>query len=47
MIGTEAEELVYLYGACNRKLFYPRTGTDAQVMFSDRFHNAEYHIALP
>ena len=44
LIGAEAEELVYLYGACNRRLFYPRIGTDARLIFVDRFSNTEYSI---
>lgn len=46
LIGVEAESLAYLFGACNRKVFYPRIGTDAQLMFADRFTNVEYHISL-
>ena len=44
VIGIEAESLAYLFGACNRKVFYPRIGTDSQLMFADRFTNAEYEI---
>jgi hypothetical protein len=44
LIGAEAEELAYLYGACNRKVFYPRIGTDAQLTFANRFTNSEYAI---
>lgn len=46
MIGSESEALVYLYGACNRAEFYPRIGTDAQLVFCDRFRNSEYAISL-
>lgn len=44
IIGSEAEELAYLYGACNRKVFYPRIGTETQLMFVDRFNTSEYAI---
>lgn len=44
LIGVEAESLAYLFGACNRRVFYPRIGTDAQLLFADRFTNAEYEI---
>jgi hypothetical protein len=44
LIGTTAEELAYLYGACNRNVFYPRIGTEAQLRFADRFTNTEYAI---
>jgi hypothetical protein len=44
LIGKEAEELAYLYGACDRKAFYPRIGTEAQLLFADRFKSSEYAI---
>jgi hypothetical protein len=44
LIGPATEELVYLYGACNRKVFYPRIGTEEQLTFADRFTNSEYAI---
>lgn len=44
LIGTEAEQLVYLYGACHRRVFYPRIGTPDQLAFSDRFCDSEYTI---
>ena len=44
IIGAEAEALVYLYGACDRTVFYPRIGTEAQLVFADRFSNGEYDI---
>lgn len=44
LIGVEAESLAYLFGACNRRVFYPRLGTDFQLMFADRFTNTEYEI---
>ena len=44
LIGVEAESLAYLFGACNRRLFYPRIGTASQLMFADRFTHAEYEI---
>jgi hypothetical protein len=46
LIGVEAESLAYLFGACNRRVFYPRIGTDSQLMFADRFTNAEYEIGF-
>lgn len=45
LIGTEAEEIVYLYGACDRKAFYPRIGTDLQLTFSDRFTGKSFGIS--
>jgi hypothetical protein len=44
LIGSETEDIVYLFGACNRKVFYPRIGTPAQLIFDDRFSNREYDI---
>jgi hypothetical protein len=44
LIGPEAEALAYLYGACDRKDFYPRIGTGDQLMFADRFTNSKYAI---
>jgi len=46
LIGAEAEALAYLFGACDRKAFYPRIGTASQLRFSDRFSNSEYNISL-
>ncbi|MEU5097736.1 DUF6817 domain-containing protein [Streptomyces sp. NPDC020996] len=36
VIGTEAEEIVYLYAACDRKATYPELA-DAGAAFHDRF----------
>lgn len=36
VIGVEAEGIVYLYGACDRKVTYP-TFADADGTFQDRF----------
>ena len=44
LIGTEAEELAYLYGACNRAVFYPRIGGASELSFADRFQSCEYAI---
>lgn len=44
LLGQEAEQLAYLYGACNRRVYYPRIGTESQLTFADRFSNTEYGI---
>jgi hypothetical protein len=44
-IGTEAEALAYLYGACARDVFHPRIGTPQQLRFADRFRGSEYAIS--
>lgn len=45
IIGDEAEALVYLYGSTDRAVCYPRFGTSAQDLFSDRFTQLEYRLA--
>lgn len=44
LIGPQAEELVYLYCACQRDSFYPRIGTPTQLQFPDRFTDTDYTI---
>jgi hypothetical protein len=44
LIGPEAEGQAYLYGACDRKVFYPRIGTGDRLSFADRFTRTEYLI---
>jgi hypothetical protein len=46
LLGEEAEALAYLYGAADRGRFYPRIGTPAQCLFSDRFTQADHEISL-
>ena len=36
-IGQEAEELVYLFAACDRPITHPRIGKQAPQLFRDRF----------
>jgi hypothetical protein len=45
LIGKEAEEITYLYCACDRRAFYPRIGTVSQCLFADRFTGTEYEIS--
>lgn len=44
LIGQQAEEIVYLYCACDRKEFWPRIGTEQQNKFTDRFRQQNYLI---
>lgn len=44
-IGGETEALIYLYGACDRQVYYPRIGTASQRRFADRYTEEEYPIA--
>jgi hypothetical protein len=44
VIGSDAESIAYLYGACDRDAFHPRIGTDASLQFVDRFTRSEYPI---
>jgi hypothetical protein len=37
LIGPHAEELVYLYGGCDRGVVYPQLSGDGLVGFRDRF----------
>lgn len=41
LIGKWAEELVYLYGSCERRSTYPRFGGGTPVVFRDRFTGGE------
>ena len=43
LIGPEAEEIVYIYGSCDRSFTYP-TLTDSEPRFRDRFTGA---VRLP
>jgi hypothetical protein len=40
LIGSEAEQLVYFYAACDRAYFYPRLARDKPPSFKDRFTDA-------
>lgn len=44
LIGAEAEEITYLYGACDRNAFYPRIGTTSQLIYSNRFTRKSFEI---
>lgn len=44
LIGQQAEELVYLYCACDRKIFWPKIGSAQQNSFADRFIGKHYPI---
>ncbi|MFC7647453.1 DUF6817 domain-containing protein [Streptosporangium lutulentum] len=45
VIGPEAEELVYRYGACDRAHVYPQLGVTDPVEFRDRFTDRTAPIA--
>lgn len=40
IIGKDAENLVYLYGACDRDYFYPQIGSNRPI-YRDRFNQSE------
>lgn len=42
IIGDRAEEIVYLYGSCNRALTYPELAHSAAPTFHDRFTGSEF-----
>lgn len=44
LIGTEAEQLAYLYGACDRRELYPRLRNSKLPLFPDRFTGTEYPV---
>ncbi len=44
IIGSRAEALVYLYGACDRDYFYPQIGSRS-TLYRDRFTGAETALA--
>ena len=46
VIGTEAEALAYLFGACDRAIFHPRIGTADQHRFVDRLEGCERTIGV-
>ena len=45
LIGQQAENLVYLYCACDRNKFYPSIGSPAQNQFPDRFMATTLQVA--
>ena len=44
LIGTEAERLVYLFGACERPVNHPRIGVEQPMLFHDRFLEQDYPL---
>lgn len=44
IIGVKAENLVYLYAACDRDYFYPQIGVD-RLQYRDRFTQKERFLA--
>ncbi len=45
LIGPEAEEIAYHFGACERDAFYPQIGKATQLLFPDRFTRARLPLA--
>lgn len=43
LVGHEAEEIVYIYGSCDRKFSYP-TLSDGEPRFRDRFTGQVRHL---
>ena len=46
IIGTEAEQIVYTYCACDRDFFWPQIGTQTNPLFLDRFTDSKYHLSI-
>lgn len=42
IIGKDAEELVYIYCACDRDIFFPQFYTNTQVIYTNRFTQEKY-----
>jgi hypothetical protein len=42
IIGEEAEEIVYIYGSCNRALTYPAIAHSTAPIFHDRFTGSAF-----
>lgn len=45
LIGQEAEQIAYHFGACDRDKFYPQIGTAEAILFPNRFAGANEKIA--
>lgn len=45
LLGLDAERLVYLFCACDRRRYYPRLGSSEECRFPDRFSGEEYTIS--
>ena len=43
VVGSEVEELVYLYASCDREFVYPRLSEGGTVSFKDRFTGLVFH----
>ncbi len=46
IIGEQSENIVYTYCACDRDLFWPQIGNDANPLFLDRFTGQKYHLSF-
>lgn len=45
VIGTEAEEIVYQYCACDRQEFFSRLSTSQKPKFKNRFNGEDYYLS--
>jgi len=46
IIGSEAEEIVYQYCACDRKLFFAQIGLSNSPLFNNRFTGESYRLSV-
>lgn len=44
IIGPEAEDIVYLYCACDRKYFWPQIGLKTKPIFKNRFTGSLFQL---
>ena len=45
LIGQEAENIVYLYCACERDYFWPQIGVEHEPVFLNRFTQEKYYLS--
>ncbi|OUS29768.1 hypothetical protein A9Q99_08030 [Gammaproteobacteria bacterium 45_16_T64] len=46
IIGEQAEQIVYMYCACDRDVVFSRIGKQQPVFFKDRFTQEEYELSV-
>ncbi len=45
IIGNKAEAIVYEYCACDRTVFFPQFGTNAELIYPNRFTDEAYSLS--
>ena len=44
LVGSESEEIIYMYCACDREFFWPQFGVVDRPVFRNRFSSEEYAL---